>query len=84
LMTQLQHQDPLNPMDHKEFSAQLAQFSSLEQLTNIGNGIQGLKGEMGSDAKLQALGFIGKKVQAAGGELEFKENVTARILSHGG
>lgn len=81
LMTQLQHQDPLNPLDHREFSAQLAQFSSLEQLSNIGSGIQSLKGEMGEDSKLQALSFIGKRVQASGGEIDFKENVSARMLS---
>ena len=31
LVAQIGHQDPLNPMDDKEFIAQLAQFSSLEQ-----------------------------------------------------
>lgn len=35
LVTQLSHQDPLNPMDNTEFIAQLAQFSSLEQLILI-------------------------------------------------
>jgi flagellar basal-body rod modification protein FlgD len=35
LVTQLQHQDPLNPAESTEFTAQLAQFSSLEQLSNI-------------------------------------------------
>lgn len=35
LVTQLSHQDPLNPMDGQEFAAQLAQFSSVEQLLNI-------------------------------------------------
>jgi len=35
MMEQLQHQDPLNPMDDSQFSAQLAQFSSLEQLQNL-------------------------------------------------
>ncbi len=35
LVTQLQHQDPLDPMDDTEFIAQLAQFSSLEKLTEM-------------------------------------------------
>ncbi len=35
LIAQLKHQDPMNPMDGTAFTAQLAQFSSLEQLQNI-------------------------------------------------
>ena len=35
MMTQLQYQDPLNPMDNTEYIAQMAQFSSVEQLANI-------------------------------------------------
>jgi hypothetical protein len=35
LVTQLRHQDPMNPMDDREFIAQLAQFSSLEQMQNL-------------------------------------------------
>lgn len=35
LVTQLANQDPLNPMDNQQFSSQLAQFSSLEQLENM-------------------------------------------------
>jgi len=35
LVTQLSNQDPLNPMDGQEFAAQLAQFTSVEQLLNI-------------------------------------------------
>ena len=37
LTTQLQHQDPLNPMEDSEFMGQMAQFSTLEQITNMAN-----------------------------------------------
>jgi len=73
LMTQLQHQDPLNPMDQKDFSAQLAQFSSLEQLSNIGSGIKDLRSGFGDETKLNALSMIGRQVQASGSELELME-----------
>lgn len=36
LMTQLQNQDPLNPLQDKDFIAQMATFSTLEQITNMG------------------------------------------------
>jgi flagellar basal-body rod modification protein FlgD len=39
LVTQLQNQDPTNPESNTEFVAQLAQFSSLEQLTSINQGV---------------------------------------------
>ena len=35
LITQLQNQDPTNPMEDTQFIAQMAQFSSLEQMTNM-------------------------------------------------
>jgi flagellar basal-body rod modification protein FlgD len=42
LVTQLQHQDPTKPQADGEFIAQLAQFSSLEQLTDIAQGVEAL------------------------------------------
>ncbi|MFD0698381.1 flagellar hook assembly protein FlgD [Paenibacillus sp. GCM10027628] len=49
LITQLQNQDPTQPLQDKEFIAQMAQFTSVEQLTN-----------MASEMKLmrQSLGFV--------------------------
>lgn len=40
LVTQLSNQDPLNPMDDKEFIAQMAQFSTLEQVQNLNANLQ--------------------------------------------
>ncbi|MCL2620102.1 MAG: hypothetical protein FWD97_04115 [Defluviitaleaceae bacterium] len=54
LMTQLRHQDPLNPMDDRDFIAQLAQFSSLEQMQSLNSTFN----------RTQAFGMIGKHVMA--------------------
>lgn len=40
LVTQLRNQDPLNPMEDKEFIAQMAQFSTLEQIQNLNTNLQ--------------------------------------------
>ncbi|EMG35673.1 flagellar hook capping protein [Desulfocurvibacter africanus PCS] len=66
LMAQLQHQDPLNPMEDKDFTAQLAQFSSLEQLNKINEGIEGLNSSAGRQDMLGAVSFIGKDIRAFG------------------
>lgn len=45
LVTQLRYQDPLKPMEDKEFVAQLAQFSALEQMQNLNNSFEFLKAQ---------------------------------------
>ncbi|MDO9573689.1 MAG: flagellar hook capping FlgD N-terminal domain-containing protein [Candidatus Contubernalis sp.] len=42
LVTQLRYQDPLNPQDNSEFMAQMAQFTSLEQLQNLNDNMEKL------------------------------------------
>jgi len=56
LITQLQHQDPTSPVDDKDFIAQMAQFSSLEQITNMSAGFQKLSGLLASSQAEQVLG----------------------------
>ncbi|MBI5579433.1 MAG: flagellar hook assembly protein FlgD [Deltaproteobacteria bacterium] len=70
LTTQLQNQDPLNPTDSTEFTAQLAQFSSLEQLSNINETLSTLNLYQASINNAQAVGFIGKDIVANGNSIE--------------
>ena len=56
LITQLQHQDPTAPVDDKEFIAQMAQFSSLEQITTMSASFQRLSGLLVSGEASQVLG----------------------------
>jgi len=56
LITQLQNQDPNAPMEDKEFIAQMAQFSSLEQMTNMSNDFRSLSSVLGAGRAMQMLG----------------------------
>lgn len=73
LVAQLEHQDPLSPMDNTEFTAQLAQFSALEQMTAINTGVQSLLASQDVASKLQATGFIGKEIQADGSSTHVRQ-----------
>jgi flagellar basal-body rod modification protein FlgD len=63
LLTQLQYQDPLKPMDNQQFLAQMAQFSSLSQQSQTNTNIDTL---LTIQSATQSIGLIGKTVQVAG------------------
>ncbi len=56
LVTQLSNQDPLSPMENTEFIAQMAQFSSLEQMTNMSNNFERLSTLMNTTAATETIG----------------------------
>jgi flagellar basal-body rod modification protein FlgD len=66
LVEQLKNQDPLEPMDGTDFTAQLAQFSSLEQQTSINDNLKLLQDYSATLNRLSALDMIGKKVEYDG------------------
>jgi flagellar basal-body rod modification protein FlgD len=72
LVTQLSTQDPLSPMDSKDFGAQLAQFSSLEQMTNVNTNLVALQQMQGVASAASAVTLIGKKVDAQGNGVQLK------------
>lgn len=63
LITQLQHQDPTNPMDDREFISQMAQFSSLEQMQNMTKAIESLLSSQQQSQMMNYATFIGKEVK---------------------
>lgn len=65
LITQLQNQDPTSPMEDKEFIAQMAQFSTLEQMTNMVQNFSALARVLKSS---EAQALIGKSVSVADGD----------------
>lgn len=69
LVTQLRFQDPMQPMDDKEFIGQMAQFSSLEQMQNMS----------ASFAASQANSMIGKYVEWVDDNQETNGGIVAAV-----
>lgn len=77
LVTQMQNQDPLQPMDSTAMIAQLAQFSSLEQMQNLNGEVQGMRHEMGLTGSMLLTGQNVLATLEGGATLE---GVVERVL----
>jgi len=64
MLTQMKNQDPMNPMQSHEMAAQLAQFTSLEQLFNVNKNLENIGTKQDPLAKFEALNFLGKSIKA--------------------
>ena len=91
LVTQLQNQDPLSPSTNEELAAQLAQFSSLEQMELVNENIVGLarleQGNALVDQITGDAGLVGQRVSYAGqngqlvaGDVEYAKVQDGQIL----
>lgn len=76
LVTQLQYQDPLNPMDSADFTAQLAQFSSLEQLTTMNSQLSELTEAQTALNNSQAVAYIGRTVLSNGNATQITDGLS--------
>jgi len=74
LVAQLQNQDPLNPSDPTEFTAQLANYSQLEQLFNLNDSMDKLAASQNNSERLSALSMIGKQVLVEGSKFSLGED----------
>ncbi|KAA1173860.1 flagellar hook assembly protein FlgD [Marinobacter salinexigens] len=67
MLAQLKNQNPLEPQDNGDFIAQLAQFSSLEEIQNLSSTVDDAMGQFRSSQALQASAMVGKTVLAPSG-----------------
>jgi len=98
LITKLQNQDPLNPTDDESFIADLAQFSSLEQMENMNGGLEDLALLQSNSTNTSMVNYIGKTAVLAGDTINLDsgnatinyelpqnaQNVTISIYSENG
>ena len=79
LVAQLSAQDPLNPMDSTEFTAQLAQFSALEQMTNVNSTLEELVKAQQAMGNSSMISLIGKLVDVPGNAFEHTQGETTNL-----
>ena len=81
LIAQLSAQDPLDPMGAQDFSAQLAQFSGLEQMTNVNSNLEILQKLQTASQNNSSLNLIGKIVESDGNVFNHSVN-SSETLSY--
>ena len=69
LVTQLQNQDPLNPMDNAEITSQMAQINTVSGIERLNTGLQGLTAQVVQMQALQGAALVGRDVTGAGDRL---------------
>jgi flagellar basal-body rod modification protein FlgD len=79
LIAQLEHQDPLSPMENMDFTAQLAQFSSLEQMEAINANLTSLVSAQTAVNGMQAADLIGKEVAGQGNTTQVRQGTASPL-----
>lgn len=80
LLAQMRYQDPLNPMEDRDFIAQLAQLNTLEQLEQLN---ESLADFMGQQNLLRGAELIGKTVRGTTAEGEYVEGIVLAVRTVG-
>lgn len=73
LVTQLNNQDPLNPLDNAELTSQLAQMSTVSGIEKLNSTLDSLVSQSGASQVLQAASLIGRSVLVPGAEVKVSD-----------
>jgi flagellar basal-body rod modification protein FlgD len=79
LSVQLQYQDPLKPMENTEFIAQMAQFSTLEGITNMNESLAGMSDQVLSMNNLSTTDLIGRNIKVYGDKVDLVAGESPQI-----
>lgn len=79
LMTQMQYQDPLNPMDSEALTSQLTDFSMLEQQIESNSLLEGMSESIGDLTQINMLDYIGKEVTTSSNTLTVDGNEVTQV-----
>jgi len=69
LVTQMQNQDPLNPMDNSQMTSQIAQLNTVQGINKLNSTVAALQTQLQASQNLQSTSFIGRTVLAPGSNL---------------
>ena len=75
LVTQLQNQDPLSPMDNAELTSQIAQINTVSGIATLNTSVQGLSSQFLQMQTLQGAALVGKSVIVPGNKLDIADGV---------
>lgn len=74
LITQLENQDPMNPMENAEMTSQLAQINTVSGIEELNDTLSGITQQMNASQMLQASGLIGNAVLVPGNQVKVGTN----------
>jgi len=80
LLAQMRYQDPLSPMEDRDFIAQLAQLNTLEQLEQLN---ESLATFMGQQSLLRGAELIGKTIRGTTAQGEYVEGIVVAVRASG-
>ena len=75
LVTQMQNQDPLNPMDNAQITSQMAQINTVSGIEKLNTTVQGLNGQFMQMQVLQGAALVGRDVTLPGNKLTLEDGV---------
>ncbi len=80
LVTQLQNQDPLNPVDNAQMTSQMAQISTVSGIEKLNTTVVGLNGQFVQMQALQGASLVGKGVLTAGDKLSLADGMPQALF----